>query len=182
MFTITRTSYNSSLGWFLAQDDVRVFYQWMRLEQMDQWHHWFLLVCCIAAILSWVIYWYRKDWDEIPRTVGYALLILRLTALIGILIFFFDLQKRSEQKVTRSSKVAVLVDTSLSMTMPVEGNNPADSGGTGPNPSSATSRIAAVQKYLGQPGFLDALQQQHDTTVYRFDQSARPAAVATFLK
>jgi phosphoglycerol transferase MdoB-like AlkP superfamily enzyme len=96
MFTITRTSISSSLGWFLAQDDVRVFYQWMRLEQMDQWHHWFLLVCSIVAILCWVIYWYRKDWDEIPRMVGYSLLLLRLTALIGILIFFFDLQKRTK--------------------------------------------------------------------------------------
>ena len=182
MFTITRTSISSSLGWFLAQDDVRVFYQWMRLEQMDQWHHWFLLVCSIVAILCWVIYWYRKDWDEIPRMVGYSLLLLRLTALIGILIFFFDLQKRSEQKVTRSSKVAVLVDTSLSMTMPVEGNNPGDGSGALSNPASATSRIAAVQKYLGQPGLLDSLQLHHDTTVYRFDQSARPAAVATFLK
>jgi hypothetical protein len=155
--------------------DTRVFYQFMRLEQLDQWHHWFLLACVVLGIASWVVYWYRKDWDELPRMVGYALLVLRLTALIGILIFFMDLQKRSERRDTRASKVAVLVDTSLSMTMSVD-----DTPASATNPSA--SRIASVQRELGQTELLSQLQRGHDTTVYRFDQSSRPSPVATFLK
>jgi hypothetical protein len=102
------------------------------------------------------------------------LLILRLTALLGILIFFMDLQKRSERRDVRSSKVAVMVDTSLSMTMPLEETPGRDSSGP--------SRIAAVQKYLGQSGLLEQLQKEHDTTVYRFDQGTRPSVVASFQK
>jgi uncharacterized membrane protein len=132
------------------------------------------LVVCLAAIVSWVVYWYRKDWHELPKTLGYALLILRLTALLGILIFFMDLQKRSERRDVRSSKVAVMVDTSLSMTMPLEETPGRDSSGP--------SRIAAVQKYLGQSGLLEQLQKEHDTTVYRFDQGTRPSVVASFQK
>jgi uncharacterized membrane protein len=128
----------------------------------------------LAAIVSWVVYWYRKDWQELPKTLGYALLILRLTALLGILIFFMDLQKRSERRDVRSSKVAVMVDTSLSMTMPLEETPGRDSSGP--------SRIAAVQKYLGQSGLLEQLQKEHDTTVYRFDQGTRPSVVASFQK
>jgi len=171
---LTASWIDRTAAWPLGQQDVRVYYQWMRLEQLDQWHHWFFLVACLAAVVSWVVYWYRKDWQELPKTLGYALLILRLTALLGILIFFMDLQKRSERRDVRSSKVAVMVDTSLSMTMPLEETPGRDSSGP--------SRIAAVQKYLGQSGLLEQLQKEHDTTVYRFDQGTRPSVVASFQK
>lgn len=165
-------------GWVIAQEDVRVYYQWMRLEQLDQWHHWFLLLLGVLGIVAWVVHWYRKDWEELPRTLGVALLILRLTALIGLLIFFLDLQKRSEKKDIRSSKVAVLVDTSLSMTMPLE-----DMGGEGSSGSNTgPSRIGAVHQFLGQSSVLSELQKKHDTTVYRFDSGSKPSTVATFLK
>ena len=55
-------------NWLIGQGDVRVYYQWMRLEQLDQWHHWFLLLLCIAGIVAWVVHWYRKDWQELPRS------------------------------------------------------------------------------------------------------------------
>lgn len=169
------------IGQFLspfAQGDLRVYYQWMRIEQMDQWIHWFLFACCVAGLLSYVVYWYRKDWQELPRGIGWTLLLLRFLALAGILIFFFDLQKRTEQKVTRSSRLAVLVDTSLSMTMPQEDQ---DTGPTEPASLSA-SRISAVQQAFANSPLLDQFQQRHDVNVMRFDQGSRPSVVASFSK
>ena len=154
---------------------MRVFYQWMRIEQLDQWHHWFILACCLIGLVSYVVYWYRRDWVELPRSIGWTLLTLRLLALLGILIFFFDLQKRTEQRVTRPSKLAVLVDTSLSMSMPQEDD-------TRNVASGSTSRISAVQQTFAQSPLLKQLQQRHDVSVYRFDQSSRPSAVASFAK
>jgi hypothetical protein len=163
---------------FLAQGDTRVFYQWMRIEQMDQWLHWFLFACCLAGIVSYIVYWYRKDWTELPKGIGWTLLLLRLLAIAGILIFFLDLQKRTEQKVTRASKLAVLVDTSLSMTMP-QLDDDAD-----PTMSSvgSQSRIASVQETFATSRLLGQLQKNHDVNVLRFDQSARPSVVASFVK
>ena len=158
---------------FVAQENSRVFYQWMRIEQMDQWVHWFALACVLVLLASYVVFWYRRDWKELPRGIGWTLLMLRLFALLGILFFFLDLQKRTEQQVTRPSKLAVLVDTSLSMTMPQTDDESAD---------AQTSRIGAIQQLFKTSPVLKQLQQNHDVTVYRFDQSVRPAAVATFAK
>jgi len=158
-----------------AQEDMRVFYQWMRIEQMDQWLHWFVLGCVIVGLVSYVFYWYRKDWVELPKSIGWTLFSLRLLALLGILIFFFDLQKRTEQRVTRASRLAVLVDTSLSMSMPQQDDISLSS-------TNETSRISAVQHSFAQSPLLKQLQQKHDVSVFRFDQSARPSAVASFTK
>jgi len=172
---------HSSLNLFqcFAQEDMRVFYQWMRIEQMDQWLHWFIFACCVAGLISYVVYWYRKDWSELPKGIGWTLLMLRLLALLGILIFFFDLQKRTEQKVTRSSKLAVLVDTSLSMTMPQADDAAPEAGSSD---SINTNRISAVQIAFAKSPLLKQLQERHDVHVFRFDQSARPSAIASFTK
>ncbi|XZE21636.1 hypothetical protein SH449x_001540 [Pirellulaceae bacterium SH449] len=161
----------------LAQGETRVFYQWMRLETMDQWVHWFGLGCILLLIASYATYWYRRDSQELPKALGWSLLALRLLAIAGILVFFLDLQKRSEQILTRPSKLAVLVDTSLSMTMPQAD----DDLGLGDRDTSS-SRIAAIQNLFSSSPFLTDLRNKHDLTVYRFDQSSRPSPVANFPK
>lgn len=163
----------------IAQGDQRVFYTWMRVEQMDQWMHWFVFACCLLALISYAVFWYRKDWAELPKGIGWTLLFLRLLAFAGIVVFFFDLQKRTEQKITRSSKLAVLVDTSLSMTMP-QGTE--DKEAENPSDRSGINRITAVQNAFGKTPLLSQLRQKHDVSVYRFDQNSRPSVVASFLR
>lgn len=153
--------------------DTRVFYQWMRFELLDQWWHWIVLILVIACITTYTILWYRRDWIELPRSLGWALLLLRLTALCGIVIFFFDLQKRSEQRIVRPSRLAILVDTSLSMSLPM------DNSTTNAEPKS---RMESVIDFFVQSPLLRQLRSEHDVSVYRFDQSQRPALVASLAK
>ncbi len=61
------------------------------------------------------------------------------------LLYFFQFDRRTEQRVVRDSKVAVLVDTSLSMTLP---GAPSESG----LPSGST-RAEEVTKLIGQSDF-----------------------------
>lgn len=161
----------------LAQGETRVFYQWMRLETMDQWIHWFGLGCILLLIASYVVFWYRRDSQELPKALGWCLLGLRLLAIVGILVFFLDLQKRSEQILTRPSKVAVLVDTSLSMTMPQ-----IDEDSRLGMQDTAATRIASVHELFKTSPLLNDLRSKHDVTVYRFDQSSRPSPIANFPK
>ncbi len=156
----------------LAQ--TRVTYQWARFEELDQWWHWALVGCVTLFVLTYVVLWYRRDAIEQQRPVGWALMLLRIAALAGILLYFLQFDRRTEQRVVRDSRVAVLVDASLSMTLPAE---PSDSGVVNSN-----TRAEEVARLLGQSDFLQQMASQHDVTVYRFDQASRPAAVAAIEK
>ena len=157
---------------FLAQ--TRVTYQWARLEELDQWWHWALVGCVSVFVLTYVVLWYRRDAVEQQRPVGWALMLLRIAALAGILLYFFQFDRRTEQRVVRDSRVAVLVDTSLSMTLPAE---PSESG-----VASNNTRAEEVSRLFGQSDFLQQLANQHELTVYRFDQASRPTPVAAIAK
>lgn len=155
----------------LAQADAsRTYYEVMRLRQLDEWWHWLLLVLGCLVVLFAVSTMYFLDSRQLARGKRWLLLLLRVLAFVGLLIFLMDLQKRTEQKLVRNSRFAVVVDASQSMgivDMPL-----AD--------SSKESRIAAVVRAFSQTGFLADLRKKHDVTVYRFDETNLPSEVATF--
>lgn len=153
---------------------TRVYYQWSRFEQLDQWWHYLLIVLGIVAVVTYVVVWYRRDSHEQQRPVRWALMVLRLVAFVGLVLYFFQLDKRSEMRVTRSSRVAILVDTSLSMSLP--GTNSASGAA-----NTQTRTDEAVQLIANSP-VLDELAKQHDVTVYRFDQLSRPLQVASLVR
>ena len=156
----------------LAQ--TRVVYQWLRLERMDQWWHWPALLVTAIALAAFVVYWYRRDTREQSRGLRWALLLLRLAALGGLLLFFFQLDKRREQRVVRDSRAAVLVDTSLSMSLP---GTPQASGA-----ASQRTRAEEAASILDDGELTRQLAERHEVTVYRFDQLAQPMALGALAK
>jgi hypothetical protein len=154
--------------------ETRVIYQWLRIEQLDQWWHWLLLVGLTVFVFVFVVAWYRRDAAEHHRAVGWAMMLLRLAALAGLLLYFFQLDKRTEQRVVRDSRVAILVDTSLSMSLP---GTPSIIG-----VSNTASRSDEVSDLLSQSDFLKRLSQQHQLSIYRFDQLPRPAIIGAMEK
>lgn len=150
----------------------RTYYEVMRLRQLDEWWHWLLLVLVCLVVLLAVSTMYFMDSRQLARGKRWLLLFLRVTALIGLLVFFLDLQKRTEQKLVKNSRFAVLVDTSQSM------------GITDPSPEgegeTSTRRIDQISETLKSSDILPALHKKHDVTVYRFDETNLPIEVATF--
>jgi hypothetical protein len=114
---------------------------------------------------------YRRDSVELRRGAGVVLALLRLAAFAGLLLNYLDLQKRTEQLVVQDSQVAVLVDTSVSMSR-------ADSEGT-PIPQSPI-RIDQVTEALSKGDFIGSLRKTHGVQFYRFDQDV--VRIATFPK
>ncbi len=166
---------------------ARVYYELSRLNALEDWWHYAMLLAIVGAVIGYVYWMYRRDWTELPRPLGWSLLILRVLAFTGLLLFFLDLQKRSEQPVVKPSRLAVLVDNSLSMTLPV--GDMANESSQLNSPTVALdpqhpqeSRIQQVQRAFTESELLKNLSEQHDVTVYQLGQEQRLAPIATFSK
>ncbi|MCP4079568.1 MAG: hypothetical protein GY743_04910, partial [Planctomycetaceae bacterium] len=74
-----------------------------------------MLILLVAAIASLSVGIYRRDASVLPPPIAKTLLALRLMTLAGLLVFFLGPEKRSEARILKPSRLAVLIDTSLSM-------------------------------------------------------------------
>ena len=156
-----------------AETSERTVYEFTRLYMMGQWWHWLALLATCIAISVLVGWLYRRDSVELRRGVRWTLLVLRITAFAGLLFYFLNLEKKTEQLQTKNSRVAVLVDTSQSM-----GITDVDSSGNREN----LSRIEQVRQSLASSDAISRLREQHDVLLYTFSESATPASIATLGK
>ncbi len=145
-----------------------VYHQFARLQSMTQWWHWLLLLAICLAVAVFVAMTYYRDALEMDRAKRWGLVGLRIAAFAGILVFFFDLEKRSRREIVKNSRAILLVDTSLSMGIQ-EGED-------------ATRRIDVVVDELKGGQLLPDLRQNHDVAVYRFDESEAATEIASFEK
>lgn len=152
---------------------TEVYHQFARLQSMTQWWHWLALLGLVLVTLVFVVFLYRRDGFEMGRGKRWALVLLRVAAFVGVLVFFFDLEKRSRREVVKNSRAILLVDTSLSMGIQD------DAPGTGP---SGARRIDAVISELSTGKLLDQLRGEHDVIVYGFGETEEPVELASLPK
>ena len=157
----------------LASETVGEIYQFARLQAMSQWWHWLVLLAVCAAVLSYVVFVYRRDGVELSRALRWTLLALRVVALVGILFYFLDLERRTERKLVKNSRALLLVDTSQSMALPDLQRS---------DESAQPTRIQRVIREFAQGRLLESLRTRHDVIVYSFDQQSRPTEVASFAR
>ncbi|MBW3597768.1 MAG: VWA domain-containing protein [Planctomycetes bacterium] len=155
-----------------AEAATRTYFTLARLQYMSEWWHWLLLAGVGLAALAFIAVVYWMDSVELRPGVAAALLVLRLLAFAGLLIFFLEVEKRTERKLIKNSRALVLVDTSQSMGL----QDTLDSS------TGGASRIEQVMAAFTQGELLGDLRKKHDVVVYRFDQTAQPVEIASFAK
>ena len=160
---------NQDLSLVGADSISRVYHEFGRLNQLTLWWHWLILASVIFAVLGYVVVIYLRDGSELRRGVAASLLLLRCLAFAAILFTFFNLEKREERQLLKTSRLALLIDTSQSMEIH-----------DGPNTShSESSRLAQVTKGLVESDLLAALREKHHLSIYRFDQGSIPAEITS---
>ncbi len=151
----------------LSGNSRQIVYEFARATTLEGWWIWALLVGCLSAILYGCIRLYRRDVNELPKPIRFTLIALRITTILALVFFFFDLQRRTERMVTRPSEVAVLVDVSQSMSLPALVN---------PTSQSRSERVAQL---LDQSEILTKLESEHRVSVYSFGDQSEPQLVET---
>ncbi len=152
------------------------------IEGFDQWWQPPAAVAAAVGMAALVIWMYRRDAGELSRPLRGLLTLLRLAAMAAILVALLDVERIAEHEIEFPSRVAVLVDTSGSMSLADAasagseqgGSEPADPAGT---PAAAATRSGQALDILDDGGLLEALRRRHEVSVWRFDADAEPLAL-----
>jgi len=160
------------------------------IEGFSQWWQMPALVLAVAALASFIVWMYRRDAAELPRGVGLFLAALRLAAVAALVAAYLDFERTAEHEIVFPSRVAVLVDSSASMTLRDEAaprvapaSAPAVMPASAPPEAPAGShaepatRAERAVDVLRGGGLLAALAPQHEVSVWRFDADAEPLVV-----
>src|SRR5690554_2974868 len=99
----------------IAEAATRSYFTVARLQYMSEWWHWLLLAAIALAATAFIAVVYWLDSVELRPGVAATLLVLRVLAFVGLLIFFLEVEKRTERKLVKNSRALMLVDTSQSM-------------------------------------------------------------------
>jgi len=128
---------------------------------------WLLLLGGGLGLSVWVVWLYVRDTRDL--SVGWKLWLttLRLGLLAGLLVIALNPSDRTQKQAFRPSRVAVLVDTSLSMRHPAEA--PAAEGS--PGATGGASRADAANKLLAQTKLIERLRVQHEVSLFTFDST-----------
>lgn len=119
----------------------------------------------VLALISFVIWLYRKDTHEL--SLGWRLFLgsLRIAVIACLVVIALNPQERIQRRSFRPSRVAVLVDTSSSMKNPSEDRTNAN--------AEIPSREEVVLELLAESKFIAELRKNHEVAVYTFAEQLK---------
>ena len=161
------------LSSWLAQNEIRTFYDWAPMVPLVEWWHLLLALVAGLMLVGYILLMYRADSAELPMGLRFLLTALRIVAFTALVFFVLGPEKRSETRIVKTSRISLLVDTSLSMGL----RDPAADG-----QQQSKRRIDGVIETLANNSTVNQLRQEHDVTIYRFDEQPQPVQLAVLKK
>lgn len=126
-----------------------------------------VLLIGLTALFGLTIRTSLRDSRFLRRSSQWTLLVPRLLVLICVLAIMLNPRQRTQFSRTEASRVAVAIDTSLSMQWPAADDD-----------ETAETRSDAVIRQLVTSGLLGELSKTHVVSVYGFSETTRgPLAV-----
>lgn len=126
---------------------------------------WLLLIGGGLAYLLWAAWLYLRDTAELTWFWKCWLTTLRIAVLLALIVIGLNPSDRTQKQSYRPSRVALVVDTSLSMRHPA--GNPPETAVAGPN--VGPSRADAIKSLLVDSRLIESLRTQHEVSLFTFD-------------
>jgi hypothetical protein len=126
-----------------------------------------LLLGAFAVVAALVVWLLLRDSTQLGPLARGWLVLLRLSALAGLLVIAINPHQRTQEESFRPSQVMLLVDTSTSMQQPAGDPSPSV------NPQDAPVRWEAVRDLLANTGLIEHLRESHVVDLAMFDSDLR---------
>jgi len=159
----------------LSQTNIRTFLKLQPILPISQWWQLLILIFGLLGILEFVLRIYIRDSRDLPAGLTTLLTTLRLIAFSCILIYVLNPGKRTETRILKTSRLAILINTSLSMGLK-------DQTSTDAPLSQGLRRIDSVVDWLDKTPEIEALRQEHELSFYRFGDQPQPESITTLPK
>lgn len=143
------------------------------VDGFTDWWQMPALLLVVAGLVAFVVAMVRRDAAELPRGVAVLLAALRVGAVAALVAAYLDFERTTEHEIVSPSRVAVLVDSSASMTL---ADPPPGEGASAPTADAAT-RTAQAHAILSAGGLLRTLAPRHEVSLWRFDADAEQLVV-----
>jgi hypothetical protein len=126
---------------------------------------WLMLIGGSVIVVAWVVWLYLKDTRELSAGWKAWLTFLRLSVLACLLVIALNPSDRTQKQAFRPSRVAIAIDTSLSMRHPAE----TPGADASPGKDAGPSRAEAIQQVFSKSPLLEQLRRQHEVSIFTFD-------------
>lgn len=160
---------NADLSLVTLAADTRMAWEVSLPDSPLAWLGWLALA---VVGVAWIVAMYLRDTQELHPAWKVWLLALRLGAWLGLIAIAVNPQERTQTTSFRPSRVAIAVDTSLSMQLPETTPDESESAKSdGADATPARPRADAVRELLERSPLIAELQRNHDVSVFTFDST-----------
>ena len=150
--------------------DTRMAWEVALPDSPLAWLGWLALA---AVGVAWIVAMYLRDTNELHPAWKVWLLTLRLGAWLGLIAIAVNPQERTQTTSFRPSRVAIAVDTSLSMQLPEKSPDESEAAKAEAiaDKPAARTRADAVRELMERSPMIAELQRNHDVSVFTFDST-----------
>ena len=149
-----------------SEESIHSYVDYSPLVSFSEWWHLLLVLFSVVAVLGLFLWLAIKDRSDQSWGSVSSIFAFRVASLAVLLLFFFNIERRREEKMITPSRIDVIIDTSLSMSL-----------GDSHQADSAT-RFESVQKLLQDESLWSSLVNKHDLHFLQLDSQQSLTEVA----